>query len=136
MPEVMSEENVELLRDGYAAFNRGDWDAGFGRAAADFEWETDARLPNAGVYRGRAELQRFFEDQAAPFESSVIEPERFIVNGDRVVALVRVRRRPRGSNAEVEADIAHLWTFRDGEVIRGQAFAKREDALEAAGLSE
>jgi ketosteroid isomerase-like protein len=132
----MSHQNVEIARDAYAAFNRGEWDAGFASAAADFEWESDARLPNAGIYRGRAEIQRFFEDQAAPFESSVIEPERFIVEGDYVVALVKLRRKPQGSSAELEADIAHLWTFRDGRPIRGQAFAKREDALKAAGLSE
>jgi hypothetical protein len=132
----MSEENVEIVRRGYEAFNRGDWDAGFANAAADFEWETDPRLPNAGIYRGRAEIQRFFEDQAAPFESSVTEPVRFIVNGDRVVVLLKIRRRPRGSSAVVEADIAHLWTFRGDRAIRGQAFAKPEEALAAAGLSE
>ncbi len=132
----MSQENVEVLRNGYAAFNRGDWEAGFASVTADFEWETDSRLPNAGIYRGRADIQRFFEDQAAPFESSVIVPERFIVEGDHVVVLVKMQRRPQGSSAVVEADIAHLWTFRDGRVIRGQAFAKRQEALEAAGLAE
>ncbi len=132
----MSDANLEIVRKGYAAFNRGDWDAGFADAAPDFEWETDMRLPNAGIYRGRVEIQRFFEDQAAPFERSVIEPERFVVKGDYVVAFVKLRRRPEGSSADVEADIAHLWTFRDGRPVRGQAFASPDQALEAAGLLE
>jgi ketosteroid isomerase-like protein len=32
--------------------------------------------------------------------------------------------------------VFQLWTFRDGKVVRGQAFSDREEALEAAGLSE
>ncbi len=132
----MSQENVEAVRESYAAGNRGDWDLAFSSAAPEFEWETDPRVPNAGIYRGRAAVQRFFEDQAAPFEGRTIEPERFISDGDQVLAFVRIRVRPRGSGAEVVAEIAHLWTFRDGRCIRGQAFARREEALDAAGLAE
>ncbi len=33
-------------------------------------------------------------------------------------------------------EVFQLWTFRDGKVIRGQGFFDREEALEAAGLSE
>ena len=131
----MSEENIEVVRRCYAAFNRGDWEAAF-EVSPDVEWETDARLPNAGTYRGREEIQRLFEDQAGPFEESAIEPQRFLAEGDQVVALVKLRRRPKGSSADIEAEIAHLWTFRDGRAVRVQAFAKREQALEAAGLSE
>ena len=131
---AMSERNVELIRDVYEAGNRGDWAALFRIAHPDIEWETDPRLPNAGTYRGREEIQRFYEDQAAPFDRSVIELERLVANGDYVVALVRVRRRLRGSTAEIDLRLGHLWTIRDGKVVRGQAFAERERALEAAGL--
>ena len=34
----MSEENVELVRSMYEAFNRRDWDSAFGLAAPDFEF--------------------------------------------------------------------------------------------------
>ena len=54
--------------------------------------------------------------------------------GDQVVALVRVNRRPRGTTAELNLAIAHLWTIRDGKAARCQAFAERDRALEAAGL--
>jgi ketosteroid isomerase-like protein len=130
----MSAENLSLIRAAYEAGSRGDWDGMFAFTAADFVWETDARIPNAGVYRGRAEVQPFFEDQGAPFERVDMELEQAFANGDKVVAFVRVRRRIRGSDAEIESLIGHLWTLRDGKAIRGQAFAKREEALEAAGI--
>jgi hypothetical protein len=130
----MSELNVEIVRRVYAASDRGDWDALFGFADSAIEWESDPRVPNAGTYRGREEIQRFMEDQAAPFDRSVTEPEHLIAKGDQVVALVRIRRRVRDTSAEIELRIGHLWTLHDGKVVRGQAFAERERALVAAGL--
>src|SRR6266545_2705094 len=132
----MSEENVEIVRRMYEAIGRDDWEGAFRDVHPDAEWETDPRVPNAGIYRGREEIQRFFEDQAAPFEESAIEPEEFFAQGDHVVAFVRVRRRPKGSTAEVEYRIGTLWTVRNGEIVRGQGFAERQKALEAAGLRE
>jgi hypothetical protein len=36
----------------------------------------------------------------------------------------------------IELRIGHLWTIRDGKVIRGQAFAERERALAAGGVAD
>jgi uncharacterized protein len=130
----MSEENLQVVRDLYEAASRRDLDALFRLAHADMEWETDPRLPNAGIYRGREEIQGFMEDQAAPFDRTVFEPERLIASGEHVVALLRIRRRLRDSTAEIDLRIAHIWTIREGKVVRGQAFAERERAFDAAGL--
>jgi uncharacterized protein len=130
----MSDEAFEVIRDAYEALNRGDWEALSRVTHPDIEWETDPRLPNAGIYRGREEIRRFVEDQAAPFDRSVTEPERLFANGDQVVVLVRVRRRVRDSTAEIALRVAHLWTIRDGKAVRGQAFAERERAFDAAGI--
>ena len=130
----MSDRELELIRDAYEAGNRRDWDAMFANFHPDAEWESDPRVPNAGIFRGRDEVRRFIEDQDAPFESTVAEIERLIPSGDQVVALVKVKRRMRGSTAEMEIRIAHLWTLRDGKFARVQSFAERERALEAAGL--
>jgi ketosteroid isomerase-like protein len=130
----MSDRELELIRSAYEAGNRRDWDAMFAHFHPDAEWESDPRVPNAGVFRGRDEVRRFIEDQDAPFQSTVAEIERLIPSGDQVVALVKVTRRMRGSTAEMQVRIAHLWTLRDGKFARVQSFAERERALEAAGL--
>jgi ketosteroid isomerase-like protein len=132
----MSQDYVEIVRAMYEAVNRRDWRAVFEHASPKIEWETDPRHPKAGIYRGRDQFQRFMEDIEDPFERSVIEPERFFARGDQVVAFIKIRRKPAGSSAEVEIRIGELWTFRDGELARGQGFGEREKALEAAGLSE
>jgi ketosteroid isomerase-like protein len=131
----MSARNLQVVREAYEAAKRDDWDALFRLCHPDFEWVPDPRVPNAGVYRGHEEFRRFIEDQAAPFDRTITEAEELLPIGDQVVALVRVRRRPRGTTAEINLAIAHLWTIRDGKASRCQAFAERERALEAAGLA-
>jgi uncharacterized protein len=132
----MSEADVETLRRGYEAFSRGDWDAAFRAAHPDLEFRTADRVTNPGTYRGRSEVKRFFDDLFQPFEEVVAEPQQFFDCGDRIVVFVLVRSRPRGSSAVVENRIGHLWTMRDGKVVRFEIFPEREKALEAAGLSE
>jgi ketosteroid isomerase-like protein len=132
----MPQENVETVRRMTEALDRANWDGVFAETSPDFEWETDPRHPKAGVYRGREEFRRFIEDLEDPFEQTVTELEKVVATADQVVAFVKIRRRLRGSSSEVEIRIGELYTFREGKLVRGQGFAEREKALEAAGLSE
>jgi hypothetical protein len=40
------------------------------------------------------------------------------------------------SGAPATWSIWQVWTLQDGKFVRGQGFTDREEALEAAGLSE
>ena len=131
----MSQENVEIVRAAYEAFNRGDWDTAFRDAHPDFEFSIE-RGPNAGAHRGREAVQGILQDQSSAFDLWIVEPEEFFESGDQLVAFVKFRLRPKGSSAEFEIRIGHLWTIRNGEAISVQGFPKREEALEAAGLRE
>lgn len=130
----MSKADIELLRAGYAAFSRGDWDTVLEQAAPDFELTTADRVTSPGTYRGVEGTRRFFEDLFAPFEEVLVEPEEFHENGDQILAVVRVRSRPRGSSAFVENRIGHLWTMRDGMVTGLEIFPERDRALAAIGV--
>jgi ketosteroid isomerase-like protein len=132
----MSQGNIDVIRRMTAALDRADWDGVFAEISPDFEWETDPRHPKAGVYRGHEAFRRFMEDLEDPFEQTVTEFEEVFARADQVVAFVKIRRRLGGSNVEIEIRIGELYTFREGTLVRGQAFAEREKALEAAGLSE
>ncbi len=119
----MSQENVEIVRAMYEAFNRGDWDAVLEHVAPEIEFETDPRHPEAGIYRGHERFGRLWEDIEAPFEETVVEPEKFFAHGDHVVAFVTMRRRPIGSSDELAIRIGELWTVREGKLVRGQPLA-------------
>jgi uncharacterized protein len=131
----MSQENVEIVRSIYEAFNRRDWDAAFRDQHPDVELTTPPG-PNAGTFRGREEIQGFWEEMLTPFEAWTAEPEEFFEHGDQVVAVVKVRVRHKDSSAEIENRTGNLWTIRDGAVGSMRMFPQPEKALEAAGLSE
>jgi ketosteroid isomerase-like protein len=132
----MSQSDVETLRAGYEAFNRRDWDGMTRLGHPEFELQPADRAVNPGIYRGRETARRFFEDLFEPFDEVEIEPEEFFERGDQIVVFLRARFRPRGSSAFVENRVGHLWTMREGKFARLAIFPKREEALEAAELSE
>jgi ketosteroid isomerase-like protein len=45
------------------------------------------------------------------------------------------RGRGRGSSLEIDAQWAHVWTFRDGKATRVEGFLDPREALESVGLS-
>ena len=54
----------------------------------------------------------------------------------RVVNSVRDGGRMKESEAEVWNRFVHVWTLRDGKIVRLSVHTDRERALEVAGLSE
>jgi uncharacterized protein len=130
----VSSENVELLRSGYDAFNRGDLDAVFKLLDPEIELVTADRVPFAGTYRGHDDVRDLLRDQQEVFGEITMEPYEFFEAGDRVVAFVRQRARGQTSGAEIEIVVGHLWTVRDGRAVHFEGFPEREKALEAAGL--
>jgi ketosteroid isomerase-like protein len=128
----MSQENVEVIGRFYECLTRRDWDAMWRDLDPDFVLDTELQ----GSYRGRDECQAFAEDQISAFESSTAEPVEMFESGEHVAVFVRMRAQPKGSSAEIEALIGHLFTLRDGLIARLQTFPQREKALEAAGLEE
>jgi ketosteroid isomerase-like protein len=134
----MSEENVEVVRRGYAALTRGDTDTLRDLAAPEFVVDFSRRLVDPFVVRGRDEALGVFLSQSHdPWDDWPIwEPQEVIDADDKVVALIRFCARGEGSGVEVEAHVWNLWTFRDGRTVEFKYFGDdRAAVLEAAGLS-
>jgi ketosteroid isomerase-like protein len=134
----MSEENVEMARRAYEAFNRGDYEGSVASFAPDFEFISSGAIPGVeGVYRGPEEYRRQvverFGDEFDDFGADVHE---FIDAGDQVLTSLTFRGRGKQSGVESRWNTWHLWTVRNGRIVHGQGFTSRDEALEAAGLSE
>jgi ketosteroid isomerase-like protein len=132
----MTQENVERLRHSYEAFNRTQ-EPELDLWATDVVYIQTADV-SAGetVYRGREGVAQAIGELTDAFEGLRIEPEEFFDLGDRVLAFVRLRGRARQSGVAVDACFGHVATFRGSEIVRWQAFARREEALEAARMGE
>jgi hypothetical protein len=130
----MTLENVELARQGYEAFRTGRLEAVLEMMDPDIEWSEGVDVPEPQVYRGHDGVRRQQEQFEAAWESFELEAEEFIDAGDKVVVLLKIRARGRGSEIEIEGRAAHVWTVRDGKAIRLEMYIDPARALEAAGV--
>jgi ketosteroid isomerase-like protein len=133
----MSEENVERLRDGYAAMARRDLDAILPLLAPDVELHDRPEAPDARSYQGHEGAVTALDLSLDAFADFTLVPERFYDGGDRIVVVLKMEGTGRVSGAPVEDRIAHFWTLRDdGLATALRVFSDPADALEAAGISE
>jgi ketosteroid isomerase-like protein len=133
----MSQENVEIVRQAYEAFNLRDLDALAELAEPDWVMDWSRSIgPQRGVYRGRAGAEAWIAAISEAFESFEILPLEYLGAGDRIVIPTRVKGRGRGSGIVVDAAGVTLWELERGKVVRLTLFGTRHEALEAAGLKE
>ena len=86
----MSQENVEIVRQFWKAFNDLGIQEDVDGVLAEFfdpeiEWHDTPSLPGAAVYRGHAALQRHIEDYLDAWADSRFEIEEIRSVGDRVL---------------------------------------------------
>jgi ketosteroid isomerase-like protein len=132
----MSQENVEIVRRMYEAFNRGDVDAFLQRCAPEFEFRDLPQLPGSGVFVGRDGFRAWWSQLVDAFERLRFDPREFIDGGDHVVVAMHATGSGRGSGAKVEMQMSNVWTLGDGMVARLITYSDHAEALEAAGLGE
>jgi ketosteroid isomerase-like protein len=131
----VSESNIEIVRRLYEAMNARDVERGAALMHPDAEWVPSGRTGSAPV-RGVDAVIEFFTDRAEMFDRMEATVERLWDRDDEVLAFVRLAARGETSGAAVEIRIAHLWTLDDGLVVRGEAYANRDQALAATGFRE
>ena len=132
---AMSEENVELVRERFAAALVGDWETAL--AALDPGVEIhDFDIPDAGgVYHGHDGYREWVKHWTEGWESTRMEdPEIRAVADDCVIALFRMFAKGAHSGLELERDDAVVYRIRGGRIVRIEYFNDQARALEAAGL--
>ena len=135
----MSQENVEIVRDAVVAFNRGDLDAWLDEYLADdIDYRAaEGALDDHGPIHGKVAMRAYLQDWIDMFDDFKTEPVELVDAGeDQVIAVLRNSGRAKLSGVETDLTFAVVYTLRDGKVARGREYLTREEAVEAAGLSE
>ena len=125
---------TELLERFYAALNRNDLPAitrDLDPEILRIEFEG---LPMAGTYRGVAEVKEHIAKGRGTWAEGACEPEKFLENGNRIVAYVHVLVRQKGSTDWIEGRIADGFEFRSGKITQFRSFTERTEALKWAGI--
>jgi ketosteroid isomerase-like protein len=135
----MSEENVEIVRGVYDAWQRGDFEAALEPFHEDVEWFGPPDISRAGggrVESGHQGVRRSVGRWMGIWVDHRFELRELIDCGAEVLAEGWQQGRGRGSGVEVSEEIFSVWTLQAGKIVRQRMFRDRAQALKAAGLSE
>jgi ketosteroid isomerase-like protein len=135
---------LDLVRRSYPIYNdgpgilRGDYDDFY---AELFHPDAEIIVPRIypdmeAAYVGVEGLRRQRRHMEEIWEDLRWDPERFIEPEVAILVLLTLSGVAKQSRAPVSAQVAHLWTLREGRVSRLEVYLDRGEALAAAGLSE
>jgi ketosteroid isomerase-like protein len=112
-----AQENVQVVKDGFAAFGRRDIPALLALLDEDVEWHVPGTgLPLAGTYRERNEVAMFFQKLALDADILEFEPREFVADGDRVLVVGWERAKVKATNRIYEADWIMAFTVLNGKI--------------------
>jgi ketosteroid isomerase-like protein len=125
-------EQVDFLRTGYEALERGDIeefkDLARAHLGPEFEFHAvwDGRVLKGfeGTMEWLADTRETWQD----YSQEVVEIADF---GANVLVVVRISGRGGGSGVPVEQELAVVWTFDGKRAVRARSFTSRAEALES-----
>jgi ketosteroid isomerase-like protein len=120
-------EGSEFVARVYAAINARDRAAIRSLSAPDIVVGTTVE-----AYRGREALLEWMDEGDDAFDDFTVDLLEVEELAGHLVASMRQRGRGKASGAEVDHRFTHVWTLRDGQAIRLQSFAHRDDAVRYA----
>jgi uncharacterized protein len=124
------QENVQTVKDFFAAIGGGTREVLLALVAEDFEWIIPGEdWPLAGTHRGHAGLTSLLQKVSETVETST-EPREFVARGDRVLVVGFATGTIKATNRTFEDHWVFAITVRDGkltnirEYIDTQALAR------------
>src|SRR3954447_22921176 len=116
---MSTEENIQTVKDFFAAIGRGDREGLLALAAEDVEWIIPGEdWPLAGTHRGHAGLADLLQKASEMLETSYPEPLEFVAQGDRVLVVGFARGRIKATNRTFEDHWVFAITVRNGKLTK------------------
>ena len=138
---MSTEENVQTVKDFFAALGSGDKQRLLSLVVKDIEWIIPGEdWPLAGTHRGHAGLADVLQKASDEVETTYPEPPEFVAQGDRVLVVGVATGKIKATNKTFEDHWVFAITVRNGkltnirEYIDTQALA-RASQMDASGLA-
>jgi hypothetical protein len=122
----MSKENVELIRDMYAALNAHDVQGVLSRMAPDIVWNEAENFPYSdhNTYVGPAAVARgVFARGFTEWNGFDVAIEEILDAGDTVIGLGRYCGEYKATGKSMRTQTAHIWRVKDGKAVQFQQYA-------------
>jgi ketosteroid isomerase-like protein len=85
-------------------------------------------------YMGHSGIREYFDDIESAWAEWSVDVERVAEGADgRVAIVMTMRARGKGSGVELAERTAHIWTVRNGRLLRNQLHRDPDAALRALG---
>ncbi len=126
------ERNIELIREGMEAFNRGDHDGVLAALDPEIECHVDPSLMNGGFFHGidgYEEMMRVWGEAWQTVEMTILGVE--TPDERHVIAELHQRAVGAGSGVPVEMRTFHFYEIRDDRALRFHIYPDRDAALAA-----
>lgn len=129
---MSTEQNVQIVKDFFAAIGRGDRELLLELVAEDIEWIIPGRdWPLGGMYRGHAGLVDLLKTASKSMETST-EPLEFVAQGDRVFVAGFARGKVKATNKPFEDDWIFAITVRGGKLTSIREYVDTQALARAA----
>jgi ketosteroid isomerase-like protein len=128
----MSQDRVEIVRQGIEAWNQHDFEMGMRHLAPDVEWRpASPAAVERSVYRGLEEVARAFDAIWETWDTFQFEEHEIRDLGDSVLWLGTVHMRGGASQVELEQEFANRLVFSGDKVVRVEGYTSWQEAFEA-----
>jgi ketosteroid isomerase-like protein len=132
----MSQENVEVVRQAFTAFNDRAVEELVQLSDPDCEWLPFRAQLEGMTYRGHAGVRQFVSDMDEDWEVFRIDPLEFHDRDERVMVVGRVKALGRGSGVDVDSVAGFVFELRAGRVAKIVSYSDPAAALEVMGPRE
>ena len=129
----VAESNADRVRDVFAIYERGDFDALLALADPEIEIRNQTSVIEAGEFRGVEDGLRMiasWEEAWADAGYELVEIEE--IDDETLIVEIEMKVRGEGSGAAVSANQWWLFGIRGGRFTRWHLYLDRASALEAA----
>jgi ketosteroid isomerase-like protein len=133
----MSHQNVTVVRDAFRTFNTQGIDAALSFFGHRLAWYTTDRWVDDSAYRGHNGMRRLTAAFTENFDDLRFEVRDIRDAQDRVVALIHMTGRIKGSESPISQPVGLVVSdFRSGRFEEVRAYATWQEALKAVGLEQ
>lgn len=132
----MSEQNVSVARGMYEGFGSGDIDAVIAALDTNIEWlEAENFIyADGNPYIGKnAVLEGVFMRIVGDWDDFTVSPKEILDAGETVIGHGYYSGIYKKNQKPVRAQFAHLFTVRDGKVVRFQQYTDTAQFLRVVG---
>lgn len=132
----MSAENVEIVRDAVAEFNRVGVEGALDYFDPSIEWLSPPEWPEDPRYHGYDGLRKVAKVWTESFDEFRLDLDRAIDVGNQVIALLYQRGRIKGSSSPIELQIAWDCDVFEGKIGYVRGYFSWEEAMAAVGRED